>query len=67
MIEIIYNGQSFTVKAPCSVSDYLKHQKIDIGYSLITLNEIVLYPEQHTTTNLKNGDKLALITPLQGG
>ncbi|TNF67754.1 MAG: sulfur carrier protein ThiS [Gammaproteobacteria bacterium] len=67
MIEITYNGVISAVKTPCSVSDYLNDKKIDIGYGLISLNEIVLYPEQYHSIKLKDGDQLNLVTPLQGG
>lgn len=66
-MEIQVNGQTEHVDDGFTLSDYLRHKKLDPGAVVVELNLSVVPKENYPACNLKDKDNLEIVRFVGGG
>ncbi len=67
MITVSLHENTFELTPNISLADALAHLKIQDPMYAIAINKTFIPRSQYRTTTLHDGDKIELVTPMQGG
>jgi sulfur carrier protein len=67
MLTIALNGENTTVNEKFSLADLLHEKKIMTDYIAVAVNREFIAKANYQTYQLKEGDKIECVTPMQGG
>lgn len=67
MITIYLNDQLSTLDVSCSVTELLQHKNYQQQHMAVSINNRIITKQAYATTQLREGDKIDIIIPMQGG
>jgi sulfur carrier protein len=67
MANIIINGKPQMVDCPIALTQILKQFNVTPGAFAIAINETFIPREKYASAWLHSGDRLEIVSPLQGG
>lgn len=67
MSNVTANGKAFTLENPTTLNQFLENLKLNSRWVVVELNGQPLARDLFAKTQLQNGDKLEIVTPIAGG
>lgn len=67
MIRVTVNGESMQLYSPDTISELLKTLRMENRRIAVELNRQIVPQSLHTTTSIREGDKIEIITAIGGG
>lgn len=67
MITIHFNNQAEMLKTSCTLTELLTEHAVTNNSYAVVLNQHFIPRSQYLETLLKDGDRIELISPMQGG
>jgi len=67
MIEIIVNGEKKSISGEISIKEMLQELSYTKEGFAIALNETFVAISSYETTTIKSGDRVEILSPVQGG
>ena len=66
-IEILLNGQSYSLERPFSLAELVAKLKVDPKYVAVAKNDEIVLRSALQETFVQNGDRIEMIRAVQGG
>ncbi|WP_440682457.1 sulfur carrier protein ThiS [Cysteiniphilum halobium] len=67
MIEIVLNGEKKQLKSQQSLQALLTDIGFASSYAAVAVNKSIIDYSAYDTTQIKQGDEIDILTPMQGG
>ncbi len=67
MIEVTINGEKTNLDDNTTITQYLDNLNIQLGYAAIAVNQDIISKHKYHEYQLKEGDIIEVLTPMQGG
>lgn len=67
MIQICFNEETITIHPTTTLTELLIQQQYTQEHFAVAVNQTFIAKRHHPTTLLKEGDRVVLISPMQGG
>ncbi len=65
-MEVLLNGEKYTVSAPCSITDLISLLQLQGKYA-IEINQAIIPKSEYTTVAIRENDTIEIVQAIGGG